>query len=177
MTRFQRIRTFLSGILMFVLGVFFIIDPEDGYENVVFILSLWLVIAGIHSIYFFFTMARHMVGGMRSLVAGIFILDLGLFTITLSDVPRIYLLLYLLSMNTFSGLVELLSAVDAMRLKSPHFRLKLAQGLFNIFLGLACLLFLRYANTAVYIYSLGLLINAVLRIISSFRKTAMIYIQ
>ena len=37
--------------------------------------------------------------------------------------------------------------------------------------------FIRMANMAVYIYAAGLIYSAVIRIITAFRKTAMVYIQ
>ncbi|MCR5054127.1 MAG: DUF308 domain-containing protein [Lachnospiraceae bacterium] len=177
MSKTQRISSFFTGLLMMAAAVFMTVYPEEGYILIIVILSLGLMIRGIRSIIYYITMGIHMVGGRRSLYSGILILDLGLFTANLSDVPRIYVLLYLLGIHLFSGLVDMLNAMDERKLGAGHWRLKLSSGIVNIFIGLSCLIFIRYANSVVYIYCLGLFYNGIMKMVDAFRKTSMVYIQ
>ena len=64
MTLFQRIKKILFALLMIVVAVMLLALPdEDGLDVVLFILMLGFAIKGIKDIIFYFTMARHMVGG------------------------------------------------------------------------------------------------------------------
>ena len=72
MTVFQRIRGVFVGVLMLVFAVILIVNPSDDiYMLLIIILALGLAISGIKDIIFYFTMARHMVGGKMILVQGV----------------------------------------------------------------------------------------------------------
>ena len=93
MTGFQRVKKVLLGLFMIAMAVGFIFEPSDElYMAVVAILALGLAVEGIKDIVFYFKMARHMVGGKMILIQGVIILDFGLFTASLTDVPKIYIL-------------------------------------------------------------------------------------
>ena len=164
-------------MIMFTVALFFILFPSDkAYMIVVFILSLGLAIAGIKDIAFYFTMAKHMVGGKMILFQAVVVLDFALFTASLSDVPKVYILLYLVGVHAFTGVVETLRAMEAKRTVDGPWKMKLAHGIVNFALALACLVFIKHINTAVFIYSLGLIYSAVIRIVSAFRRTAFVVI-
>ena len=97
MTLFQRIKKILFALLMIVVAVMLLALPdEDGLDVVLFILMLGFAIKGIKDIIFYFTMARHMVGGKMILFQGVVVLDFAMFTGSLTDVPRIYVMVYLI---------------------------------------------------------------------------------
>ena len=178
MNGFQRIKGVLAGLVMLAVAALLIAYPYDGkYMIIVGILSLGLTIGGIKNIIFYFRMARHMVGGKLILVQGVIILDLAFLTGSLTTVPRVYILLYLIVMHAFYGIIEVLRAMESKRAVEGPWKLKFGHGLVNFTLSLACLVFIRYPNTAVIIYSLGLIYSAVIRIISSFRRTTFIFIE
>ncbi|MCR5788682.1 MAG: hypothetical protein K6G83_02230 [Lachnospiraceae bacterium] len=178
MTVFQRVRGILIGLCMLVFAALLITDPgEEAYMFIIAVLSLGFAAAGIKNIIFYFTMARHMVGGKMILIQGVIILDFALFTGSLADVPRIYILLYLIGIHAFSGAVEILRAMEAKRTVEGPWKLKLSHGVINFALALACLVFIRHSNTALLIYSVGLIYSAVIRILSSFRRTTFVMIQ
>lgn len=104
MTVYQRIRKILFSLIMFAVALFFFINPsDDAYRIVVGILSIGLAIAGIKDIVFYFRMARHMVGGKMILIQGVIILDFAIITGSFTNVPKIYILLYLIGIHAFSG--------------------------------------------------------------------------
>ena len=178
MTPFQRVRSILLGLVMLGFALLFILDhDEDSYRFIVFILAAAMTIKGLKDIFFYCTMGRHMVGGKIILFQGVIIFDLALFTATLSDVPKIYVLLYLIAIHAFSGAVEILRAMEARRTVDGPWKVKFSHGIVNILLALSCLIFIKQTNTALIIYSAGLAYSAVIRIISALRKTAFVVIR
>lgn len=178
MTVFQRIRSFLFGLLMLGAAIFFIAYPDDdSYTDVIWILSTGMAVKGIKDIIYYFMMARHMVGGKIILFQGVVILDLAMFTASLSNVPKIYIFLYLIVIHAFSGVIETLRALESRKTLAGPWKLKLGHGIINFMLALACLVFIKQTNSALIIYSIGLIYSASIRIISAFRRTAFIVIK
>ena len=152
-------------------------DAETGIVIVVLILSLELFVNGIKEIIFYFSMAIHMVGGKRALYRGVIILELALFTMSLYRVPQIFVLLYLIGIHAFSGGVEIMRAMEAKKNESSSYKLKLIQGIMDLLMAACCLIFIKVGNIAIYIYAVGIINSAVMKIVSAFRKTAVVYIQ
>ncbi|MCR4763249.1 MAG: DUF308 domain-containing protein [Lachnospiraceae bacterium] len=177
MTKLQRIKSIVTGVIMIATAILLIQMPSDGYLVILAILSVGMVVSGTGTLIYYFSMARFMVGGRRMLYKGILLLDFGFFTMSLSDIPRFYILLYLLGIHAFSGFVEVLRAREAKGYGSGVWKGKLFHGLLDIAMAVACVTFIRQPGTAVIIYSLGLIYSALLRIVSAFQKTKMIYIQ
>ncbi|MCR5778615.1 MAG: hypothetical protein K6G84_14540 [Lachnospiraceae bacterium] len=178
MTLFQRIKRIFVGLIMLVVAIVFIVDPSDeAYKFVIAVLSLGLAAKGIKDIFFYFTMARHMIGGKTILIQGVIVLDFALLTGSLSDVPKIYILLYLIVIHAFSGVVEVLRAMEAKRAVEGPWKMKFSHGVINFLLALSCLVFIRQTHTALIIYSIGLAYSALMRIGGAFRRTAFILIK
>ena len=132
------------------------------------ILSVSLTLYGLRVLLYYFSMARHMVGGKRILYQGLIIFDLGIFTLTVVDNPKIYIILYLLGIHAFAG-----------RFEGP-WRMDMASGVVNVsiaILAVVCGFFLNNMQDIVYIYASGLFYSAVLKIVNALRKTSIIYIQ
>ena len=178
MTVFQRTKSFLFGLLMLGTAILFIAYPDDdSYTDVIWILSTGMAVKGIKDIIYYFMMARHMVGGKIILFQGVVILDLAMFTSSLSNVPKIYIFLYLIVIHAFSGVIETLRALESRKTLAGPWKLKLGHGIINFMLALACLVFIKQTNSALIIYSIGLIYSASIRIISAFRRTAFIVIK
>lgn len=176
MTRFQKIRETVIGIVMAVLAILIVKDPAQGYDAVILMLSLWLAGKGIVDLYYYFTMSRFMVGGRMSLYIGVIMLDMGILTASLTDFPRVTILLYLIGIHAFSGLIEILRALEAKRYQST-WKLKMSHGVLNIVIASLCIIFMKNMNTAVIMYCVGLLYSAALRIITAHRTSRVIFIQ
>ena len=176
MTKLKRVTNIVTGLLMILFGILLIVSPDDAYVLVISVLSLTFAFIGLRDLVYYFTMARFMVNGRLILYKGAIFLDFGLVSASLIDMPRIYLILYLVAMHAFSGVVEILRAKEA-KGYGASWRLKFSHGIVNILLALCCLVFIRMTNMAIYIYAMGLLYSAAIRIITAFRKTTLVYIQ
>ncbi|MBQ1548269.1 MAG: hypothetical protein IIZ61_07740 [Lachnospiraceae bacterium] len=177
MSKGQRIRRFIAGFVEIPLAIVMMLIPKLGYPLILIALSLGLTLRGARDLFYYFTLARHMVGGRRSFYTGILIFDLGLFTASLTTIPHIYILLYLIGIHAFGGLVGVLAALEEKRHGAAHWRLKLSGGIVNIFIALLCVIFIKSENTAIYIYCLGMIYSGVMRMVMACRKTAMVCIR
>lgn len=180
MTALQRIKNFITALFMIACSIILLCFPENGYYFVLLILSLSLTIYGLKTLFYYFTMARKMVGGQSILYRGVVILDFGIFTLTVADNPTVFAIVYLLLIHLFTGVVSILRALEAKSFAAPLWRFKFGSGVVNIILALIAFIagaIMKSMEALVYIYCLGLLSSAFVRIISSFRKTAIVYIQ
>ena len=178
MTSLQRIKKFLSGVVMLLGSLILIAEPEDGFYIIAILLSISLLVSGIRSLVYYFTMARNMVGGKSVLYRALVLTDLGIFTLTTISIPKFYLICHLLISHAFSGIVDMLKAVEDKKLQAPSWKMSLIYGLGNLIIAVAaftCLLH-EFAGLVMYIYCAGLAYSGLLKMTSSFRKTAIIYI-
>ena len=178
MTSFQRIRKFLAGIAMLLAGLIMILEPVNGYYIVALFISTSMLLSGIKSLVYYFTMARHMVGGRSILYSALVLTDLGFFTMTAITIPRFYLICHLLISHAFSGLVDIMKAVEDKKLSAPSWRMSFVMGLGNLVT--AVVAFMCLLNEGVemvtYVYCAGLTYSALMHMVSACRKTAIVYI-
>lgn len=177
MNLIQKIINLSVAILMIISGLLLILLQDAGLVIVALIISLSLIIYGIRTLVYYFTMARHMVGGKFNLITGILVLDLGLFTLTMAGVPKIYIIIYLIILYAFSGVIDIMRAFEAKKFGASSWKLKLITGIIELLIAAACGVFADTGLVVVGFYALGLIYSAVMRIISAFRKSAIVYIQ
>ena len=175
MTKIQRIRTIFESLMLLLCAALLFLAPDKGYQVIVRILSIVLIVNGMRYLIFYFAMARNMVDGKLILFYGIIALDLGLLAYTLQNIPPIYIVLYLLITHLFSGVVDVLRAMEARRLGS-RWRLNIAIGAANILLAFVCGFCLHRLSLLTYLYAIGLVYAACLRLGQVFRRSAIIYI-
>ena len=84
---------------MVIFGTAMAIMPSEVYGVIILSLGLTLMLSGIRSLVYYFTMAKHMVGGLAVLYRGVIVFDIGLFTLSLVDVPLIFIMLYLAGLH------------------------------------------------------------------------------
>lgn len=173
----QRVLSIVTAILLASAGVILIMVNSLGIYIVAFMLCAVLVIIGVRSLIYYISMARHKIGGRTLLYTSVIILDMGIFMFYLADAPKVYIVLYLFGTHAFSGLVNILRALEAKKYNAAHWRLKLAYGIVNIAVGVACVIFVRHIEISVMIFAGGLFYSAVMRVINAFRKTSVVYIQ
>ncbi len=177
MTKLQRLKNIIYGLILLGAGIILLFLPEDAFVLLLLLLSAGLLIAGFNTLIYYFTMARFMVDGKMLLYKGIIIFDFGVLTASLVDVPRQFVLVYLIGVHAFSGLVELLRAMEARRYGGKNWRLKMGHGFVNVITCIICVIFLNNTNTVIIVYALGILYSGVLTLVSAFRRTAFVYIQ
>jgi uncharacterized membrane protein HdeD (DUF308 family) len=121
-----------------------------------------------------------MVGGKSLLYRGLIMLDFGVFSLSLADIPRGMLILYMLGIHAFNGVVEILRALEAKRFKSGNWKLTMGFGIANIavpVIAVAAGLLTGSMTLVIGVYSVSLIYSAIGRIITACRKTAVCYIQ
>lgn len=176
MSNFQRIRSVLTGLLMIASAAIMILQPDFGYLLVVIFLSVALFAMAIRYLRLYFRMARYMVGGLRVLLIGIIILDFAIFTWNMTNFPKEYVLLYLVGVNLFAGVAEIMSAIEARRLHSKKWRFNLFKGLVDLGMVVLCLMNYQNVEVLTMLYSVGLIVAAIGRIVTAFRRSEIIYI-
>ncbi len=176
MTKIQRIKNVLIGLAMLLCALVIAIAPEYGYTFIAVVLALSLIAYGLRMLVFYITMARHMVGGRALLYIGVIIFDLGMLTASLSDIPHLHIMVYLLVGHLIAGGLSVARGVEAKRAKAPLWKYSMSYGVGNLLLAVACLAFLWSPDIVVYIYAGGLAYTACVQIASSFRRTAIVYI-
>ena len=177
MTKARRVGNVLTGLFIIALGLLLALDPWHAYKVIILFLGLTMLFAGVRSLVYYFTMARHMVGGKAVLYWAVIVLDIGLFSLSMTNIPFVFVILYLAAIHGFSGFVDMMRARESRRLEASSWKLNFSHGLINVIMAALCLIFLGTPMVAVEIYALGLIYSGVIRIIQAFRKTAVVYIQ
>ena len=175
MTKARRAVNIITGLFMIAGALVLAIDADQTYPAVIIILGLSLFIASFRSIIYYFSMARYMVGGRMILYRAVIMLDIALFTFSLTKVPLYCVVLYLAWIHIFAAFVDIMRAVESRRLRAPSWRMNFATGLVNLCIGVLCLMFIHNVAAAVLIYSLGLAYAGVNRIIQAFRRNRILY--
>lgn len=177
MTKWQRIKSAFGGLVALAFVPLLMEDPDLGCAAIVLVLGIAAALAGLRMVIYYASMARHMVGGQIILYIGVILLDFGLFSFGIADVPKQYIMLYLMLGHLFYGLVEILRAMEIRKQKLGSWRFKLLIGLGNLALGVLCLVQINSSKMTVYIYCLGVLWSALGRIVSAFRPASVVYVE
>ena len=180
MTSMQRAKKILAGLIMLLCSGGMFYDPENGLYIVALLLSGSLIAYGIRCLSLYIFMARHMVGGKAILYRGIIILDLGVFTLSMVDNPKFYVIFYLLGIHAFAGVLDIMRTLEARRYGAPSWRRSLLDGVGNIAVAVFAVIvgfFLHSTRDLVYLYAACLFYSACTQIVTAFRKTAIVYIQ
>jgi len=176
MTKFQRIKGVLSALIMIIFAGLILNFKDYGVQIISILVWLSLTAEGIYELFYYFLMARHMVRGEAVLYKALLVCDLAIFTFAITTIPSAYILIYLTVIFGFSGLVSVLRAMEARKNGAESWRFNAFQGLFNVALAVLCLIFIRAGQPAGLLYSIMLINSAIFKLISSFRRTAVIYI-
>lgn len=177
MSKLKRIQSIITGLVLIILALLTLLMGEEGYLFILILLGITLVIAGLRKLVYYFSMARHMTGGRIILYLGILMFDFGILTLSLYQVPKIYLGLYLFVINAFSGGIDVMRAMEAKRFGGRGWRRKLTIGILTIFAALICIIYCREPIISSIIYSIGLIGSACTRFANAFRKDAIEYME
>ncbi|MBR6228470.1 MAG: DUF308 domain-containing protein [Eubacterium sp.] len=181
MNIFEKIKNCLIGVFLLFLAVEMAFAPEEAYAIIPVTVAVILIAYGVKQLWFYFRMARFMVGGKSMLYQSIIILDIGLFTASISSINnRLIVLLFLLVIYAFTGVVDILRAFEAKDNGSSGWQMKLTRGFIEIAFVIALFIIgFIFGQTKIFVYGFGvsLVYSGVMRIVGAFRKTAIIYIQ
>jgi len=180
MTIKRRILMLLLAAIMIFTAVVMIKVPEVGILLAAIIFAIGLAVAGLHSLIYYLTMAKYMVGGKVHLFIGIIILDFALFTMSILLQSTVLIVIFLQLFYGVSGAISIVRSREAKKNGSPLWKYNMIDGIINIaimLMAFICGNFYKSDTLLVYIFSIGLIYMALARIISAFRKTAVVYIQ
>ena len=181
MTVFQKIKNCLIGVALLALAVVMFTVPEESYQVIPIIIGIVMILYGLSTLWYYIRMARHMVGGKYVLYRSVIVLDIALFTssiATMSD--RFIVLVYLLVIYAFTGVVDVLRAVEAKNTGGSGWTLKLTRGIVSLSFVVALFIIgfiVGRSDIFVYGFCVSLAYSAVMQFVSAFRKTSIVYIQ
>ena len=158
------------------MGIVIAGSPNSAYKVAVFILSISLLFYSIRQLTYYIRMARQMVGGRAILYRAIITFDLAVFTRSLTDVPAVYVMLYLIILHLITGGIGIMGALEA-KSEGGHWKLSLARSMVDVLIAVLCMIFIRSIAIATVIYGIGLIYTGVMRIIGAFRRNAIVFIQ
>lgn len=176
MGNLRRFTNVAFGLVMIACSIALMLFPETALIVVAVVLGAWLVAFGVRNLVYYFSMARHMVGGLSLLFVALIAIDLGAFAFTLINNPRPAVVLYLIGCNAFTGLVSIMRAVESKSLDS-RWKPSLIHGIISFALVVTCLVFMGSDQIIVAILCFGLIYGACVRIASAARPTEIVYIQ
>ena len=181
MNVFRKIKNCRTGIIMLAVAVILVFAPDDAFLLMPVIIGLALLIYGLRFLWFYIRMARHTVGGKSILYQGVIVMDIALFTVSISTMnSRLIVLIYLLGIYAFTGAIDVLRAFEAKSAGSAGWKLKLARGIVGLAFVIALFIIgfiLKRTDIFVYGYCFSLVYSAALRIIGAFKRTAIVCIQ
>ena len=176
MTKMQRIRNILIALYMIACAIMIFVLPVYSIQIISSLIGLSLMIIAIRSLVYYLRLARFMTGGKTFLYRSLILIDLAAFSGVVSTIPRFYIIIYLSVFFGFAGVVDLLRAQEERRLGGTAWRFKTFQGAFNVVMAVLCLVFIRSGRFVELLYGVSLINAAILRLISAFRKSAIVYI-
>jgi len=177
MGKLKRVWNVISGIVVILFAVLAMLIPAEAFILIALIAATLLLIRGCRYIIYYLTMAQHMVGGKIILFYGIFMFDLGVFAMTIYSEAKAVILIYLTAGHAISGVIDIVRSIRNRKDGYSSWRTDMIQGIGNILIALICVIFVGSIDILVYVYCLGLIYLAVIRIIRAFRKSAIVYIQ
>ena len=177
MGKARRVFNILTGLFIILFGIIMLDGQERAYTAMLFFLEVALIIRGIRLLTYYNSMVRHMVGGKIILYEGIFFLDMGLLFVNIDDLPRMYVMLYLVIGLAISGVIDLLRANEIRLLESGHWKYQAFAGIVKVTATLISFASFKYPVILVSVYSFGVIHTGVARIISAVRPGAIVYIE
>ena len=170
------VQSTLSGFIL--LGaLILVLFPEDAIETIAGVMSIIMFVIGLMYMYYYVSLGRFMVGGRMIFYIGLILLDFAIMSGTLIYKSDRYLLLYLIVMNAFYGVIQILHARQGKKYGSKGWRFKLFNGIVNLLISLCCIIFITSGNNVVYIFAAGLVHTALVNFVSGVQKEEPAVIQ
>ncbi len=179
MTRSKRILYVIEGIIMILFSGLLAAYPDIALNLVMFIVGVGMTLRGLRTLFYYFTMARYMVGGKLVLYHSFIFLDAGALITALAKNPVLSAAVYISFIHAFAGLVDVLRSFETRKLGAKQWKWTAMFGAAQILMAVLVFIsgvFWKRADMMVYVYAFGLLLAAVNRIITAFRRTMIVYI-
>lgn len=172
----ERIIRIISGLLIIFFAVLMLVFPEYAFLLASTMVAYLLLENGIRHLLYYLTMAHHMVGGKIILYYSVFMIDLGVFAVTISEKSKFIIIIYLIFAHLIAGGVGVIKAIRSKK-EGYSWKLDLSKGLINVLIALTCVIFMSKMDVLIFVYFLSMLYLAAVYFVSAFRKSAVVYIQ
>lgn len=179
MSKFSRVLSVLKSLLMILIGLVILLDtgePDFNYIVVCSILGLVITFRGFKKLFFYFSSARHMVGGRRILINSIINIDLGLLSFLVLLENQVLAILYMIAVFILLGAIDVLRSFEIKKNGSKTWVIKLIKGLLTIGVGGVCAAFITNDTTFFVVFGCAWIILAIEGLITAFSKSAVTYI-
>ena len=177
MSKPRRVWNIIVANFMIQSAVLLMFVPDIAFEIIASCVGLVLTFYGIKYLFYYLTHAQHMVGGKWLLLAGLLLFDFGIFASILIDQTRSIVIIYVISGHLVAAVLGIVRAVSNKGDGNSGWKIDLAQGIGNIILVVLCLVFIKHVEIPVFIYSASIIYSAILKIIQSCKRTAIVYVQ
>ena len=180
MTKGAKVGNVILGVIIVGSGALLFLYPEQGIVVAAVIISISFSVRGLGAMLYYFTMARNMVGGRRSLYRGMLFIDLGILTSAMVMGAGAYIAMYLAGIHAFTGVVDILRSREAKNAGARDWYWTLINGIVNLFISVCVIVggvVLDSTQLVVYIYAIGVISYGIQRITNALRTTAIVYIQ
>lgn len=177
MSRTKRVWNIIGAVFMIQSAFFLMLIPEAAFLVISAFVGLLLVFYGIKYLVYYLTHAQHMVGGKWFLLLGLLMLDMGVFATLISDQTQIIMIIYVVAAHFVAAVINFARAFSNRKDNNPGWKIDLAQGIGNITQVVLCLVFIKHIEVPVFIYCAGVIYSAILKIIASCKRTAIVYVQ
>ena len=177
MSKTRRLWNIFVAVLMIQTALILMLVPDAAFILIVIFLSLVLTFRGLKFLIYYLTHAQHMVGGKWLMLVGLVLLDLGALAMILIEQAPSIMIFYVAGVHLVSAVINIARAVSNKGDGNPGWKIDLAQGIGNIILVALCLIFINHVEIPVFIYCTGVIYSAILKIIASCKRTAIVYVQ
>ena len=177
MSKKKRVWNIIVAIFMIQSALFLMIIPEIAFMIIAMFVGMMLTFRGIKFLFYYSTHACHMIGGKKILLVGLLMFDVGIFSISLIDQAQMIMIFYVVAIHLVAAVLNFARAVSNRCDGNPGWKIDLAQGIGNVAQVVLCLIFAGFVEIPVFIYCAGVIYSAILKIISSCKKTAIVYVQ
>ena len=177
MSKTKRVWNIIMAVLNIQGALLLMFIPDAAFLFIAVAVGLMLMGRGIKFLFYYLTQAHRMVGGKRILLVGLFLFDFGVLVTTLIDEPQAILIVYVVAIHLVAAVVNIIRTVGNKKDGNPGWKIDLAQFIGNLAQVILCLVFIKHVEIPVFIYCIGEMYASVLKIISSCKKTAIVYVQ
>ena len=177
MSKSRRVWNIFYAIFAIQGALFLMLVPEIAFIILAIGVGLDLTYYGLKYLIYYLTHAQHMIGGKRIMLIGLLMLDMGVFATVLYDQAQAIVIIYVVAGHLVAAGLNFVRAFGNKRDKNPGWKIDLAQGIGNFAQVVLCLVFIKNVGIPVYIYCIGVIYQSVLKIITSFKRTAIVYVQ
>ena len=177
MSKTRRVWNIIIAVLNIQGAIILMLIPNIAFLFIAISVGLMLMWRGLKYLTYYITHANHMVGGKRVLLVGLFLFDFGVFVTILIDEPQAIMIIYVVAIHLVAAILNIIRAVGNKKDGNPGWKIDLAQFIGNLAQVVLCLIFIKHVEIPVFIYCIGEIYASVLKIITSCKKTAIVYVQ